>query len=327
MNGTTTSIQTFQSLNLTTGATKTLTLAPVNLGAEGLYSARFTISNPDVTNDESPANNILNTKWVFSTETQSSPLRVTLDNGIPMSLVSPLATEAWEDATTNFDNSLVYMAYDNTSVGEQSWAVTPTLDLSGTSEGSFFFDTSYGKRASGEERLRVMVSEDCGIHYDTTIFDMTGSALSNTDANTAPWLPATEQDWTKHYVSLNEFAGKDQVRFAFVVDNGHGNNLYLDNLEWFVQDDPSPPQITDLFSVYSSESNPYDFLITFNLEEKAAARLVVYNTMGQVLIDNTLPETLNQTYTVNLYGQSTGVYLVRLHAGSAVATTKLFVGK
>jgi hypothetical protein len=98
-------------------------------------------------------------------------------------------------------------------------------------------------------------------------------------------------------------------------------------MEWFVEDDPSPPRITDFYSVYSSEFDPYDFFITFNLEEKTTARLVVYNTMGQVLVDNLLPETLNQTYTVNLFGQSTGVYLVRLQAGNLTSTSKLFVGK
>jgi hypothetical protein len=82
-----------------------------------------------------------------------------------------------------------------------------------------------------------------------------------------------------------------------------------------------------IFSWTTSKSNQYEFLITFNLPEKDDARLVVYNLMGQVMIDNILPASLNQTYTVNLFGQSTGIYLVRLHAGGTVATTKLFVGR
>src|SRR5207253_2042294 len=101
----------------------------------------------------------------------------------------------------------------------------------------------------------------------------------------------------------------------------------LDNLEWFVEDNPSPPRLDENYSVYSSEFDPYDFFITFNLEQKETARLVVYNTMGQVLIDNVLPETLNQTYNVNLEGQATGIYLVRLQAGSESSTTKVFVGR
>ena len=67
--------------------------------------------------------------------------------------------------------------------------------------------------------------------------------------------------------------------------------------------------------------------ITFNLPDKQSARLVVYNSIGQVLIDSQLPEALNQTYTVNLYGQSPGVYIARLLTPSLTSSSKLFVGK
>jgi hypothetical protein len=327
INGATRSVRMFTGLNLNIGASANFTLDPVTLTADDEYAVRFIISNPDVSSDQTPGNNSLSTKWVLSREAHASPLRMDIDNAVPMSLVSPAASQVWELTSTNYGTSLVYQAYDNPTVAEKSWAVTPTMDLSHTSQGALFFDTSYGLRSGGDERLRLMVSEDCGMHYNEIIFDMAGAALSNEDSNNAPWEPGDESDWTKQYVSLNDFAGKDQVRFAFVVDNGHGNNLYIDNLEWFVEDDPSPPQTTELFSVYSSEFDPYDFFVTFNLQEKEAARLVVYNMMGQVLIDSILPGTLNQTYTVNLYGQSTGIYLFRLQAGDTVETTKLFVGK
>lgn len=327
LSGASSTTQSFQGLALNTGGTAVLTLAPVSFPTESVYAVTITVANPDAPLDETPANNLLTTKWVPSTETHKTPIRVNLDNGIPLTLVSPGANTTWEVVTTNYDNSAVYRAFDNPNDGEQSWAVSPTIDMSGTSVGSLFFDTSYGRRSTGSERLRVMVSEDCGLHYTTTIFDATAAELSNHQSEVAAWEPATPADWTRRYISLNDFAGKDQVRFAFVVDNDHGNNLYIDNIEWFVADDPSPPQINELFTVYSSESNPYDFHITFNLEDKESARLVVYNTVGQVVIDNVLPGTLNQTYTVNLFGQSPGIYLVRLQTGNAVATTKLFVGK
>lgn len=327
LDGIVTNTQSFQSVNLSSGSAASFTLAPVNLATEGLHSVKFTVSNPDAPNEQTPGNNVFSTRWILNTETYASPLRMTLDNGIPLSLVSPQALETWKETSTNYGTSVVYRGYENPNIGEQSWAVTPTIDLSATTEGSLFFDTSYGRRSAGDERLRLLVSEDCGLHYTNTIFDVGATILSNQDAESSPWNPVNETDWTKRYLSLNDFAGKDQVRFAFVVDNGHGNNLYLDNLEWFIEDDPTPPRITDLFTVYSSETNPYDFLITFNLPDKEEARLVVYNTVGQVLIDNILPGALNQTYTVNLFGQSTGIYLVRLQAGKTAATTKLFVGR
>jgi hypothetical protein len=326
LNGITIASQLFQGLSLSTGASTALTLPAANF-AFGDNVIAFTISNPDALTEESPSNNILSANRIFNTDAVSNPVRINLDNEITLSVVSQGDDEAWNITNTNFDNSLVYHAFDNPDVGEESWAVTPAIDFTDNSEASMFFSTSYGLRATGEERLRVLVTEDCGLHYDTTLFDVTGSSLSNEDSNTAPWVPANETDWTTHYLGLSYLAGKDQVRFAFVVNNDNGNNLYLDNMEWFVEDDPSPPRIEEFYSVYSSEFDPFDFFITFNLEEKTTARLVVYNTIGQVMIDNHLPETLNQTYTVNLFGQSAGIYLVRLQAGGLVSTTKLFVGR
>jgi hypothetical protein len=326
LNGVTIANQLFQNLSLSTGATTALTLPAANF-AVGDNLIVFTISNPDAVFEESPGNNILSVKRIYNTDEVRNPVRINLDNNIAMSIVSQGDDDIWNITNTNFGNSLVYRAFDNPDAGEESWAVTPAIDFTNNSEASMFFSTSYGLRATGEERLRVLATEDCGLHYDTTLFDVTGISLSNKGSNTAPWVPVNENDWTTNYLGLSYLAGKDQVRFAFVVSNDNGNNLYLDNMEWFVEDDPSPPRIEEFYSVYSSEFNPYDFFITFNLEEKSTARLVVYNIMGQILIDNQLPETLNQTYTVNLFGQSSGIYLVRLQAGGLVSTTKLFVGK
>jgi hypothetical protein len=326
LNGSVVANHVFEDLGLVTGGGVELTLASVNFD-EGENSLQVTISNPDApTADETPANNVLVSNLVLNKDSYNNPLRINVDNDIPITVVSQGNQAEWETEATNFGNSLLYRSYQNTNVGHESWAVTPTINFGANSEASMFFSTSYGASISGEERLRILVSEDCGMRYDSTLVELSGSLLSNGQSNTAPWVPSGPDDWTTHYLGLRYFAGMEQVRFAFVVTNGHGNNLYLDNMEWFVEDDPSPPRIEDFYSVYSSEYDPYDFFITFNLQEKATARLVVYNTMGQALVDNLLPETLNQTYTVNLDGQSTGIYLVRLQAGNLTSTTKLYVG-
>ncbi|MEJ0032623.1 MAG: T9SS type A sorting domain-containing protein [Bacteroidota bacterium] len=158
------------------------------------------------------------------------------------------------------------------------------------------------------------------------IFDKAGRDLANQTVDTE-WKPTAETDWTSNYISINDFAGKNNVRFAFVATNGNGNDIFLDNIEFFVEDNPDPPKTEQLFSVYNSETNPYEFYITFNLPEKQDARLVVINSIGQTLIDSNLPDALNQTYTVNLFGQSTGVYIARLITSSLTTSSKLFVGK
>jgi hypothetical protein len=327
VNGIVNATQMITGLSLSSGALSNISLAALNL-RQSTNTIKISISDPDALSDDVPNNNIITVTRVFSSSSDDVPLRQNFDgNAIDWTIFSDGTQPKWQTTSTNtFKKGLVYNAFSNTNIGDESWAVSPVLDLSLTSQGSLFFSTSYGARQGFADDLSVVVSEDCGITYDQLIFEKSGRDLAN-ETVTSEWKPVSQNDWTANYVSLNDFAGKKNVRFAFVAKNGNGNDLYLDNIEFFVEDNPNPPHIADLISVYNSPDNPYEFLITFNLPDKQDARLVVYNAVGQVLIDSQLPETLNQTYTVNLYGQSAGVYIARLQTPSMTSSSRLFVGK
>lgn len=327
VNGVVNASESFTNLDMTPGTLLTLTLAKLNL-TQANNNFEITVTNPDAAADDSPSDNAISLTRIFNTSRDIIPTRQNFDENVSnWTIYSDADHEKWEGTSTNtYKNGLVYEAFDNPNVGNESWFVSPVLDMSRASEGSLFFATSYGRRQPRNEALRVMVSEDCGLTYDEMIFEKSGADLSNKDFE-SEWTPGSETDWRTEYVSINDYAGKDNVRFAFVVTNDNGNNVYLDNVEFFMEDNPEPPKTQELFSVYNSETNPYEFLITFNLPEKQDARLVVYNSVGQMLIDSELPATLNQTYTVNLYGQSAGIYVARLLTPSLTSSSKLFVGK
>lgn len=327
VNGSVSASQTLTGLAMTPGAMIELTLQALNL-TQSTNNIKITISNPDAASDDLPANNVLNVTRIFNTASETIPLRQTFDNNeINWTIFSEGSEKKWEGTTTTtYRNGLVFKGFAGGTIGDESWLVSPVLDFTRASEGSMFFTTSYARKGTSDESLRVMVSEDCGENYSEMIFNKSGEGLAN-ETSSAEWKPVDETDWRTEYISINEFAGKKDLRFAFVAANDNGNNLYLDNIEFFVEDDPVPPKITELLSVYNSETNPYEFLITFNLPEKQDARLVVYNSIGQMLIDSQLPGTLNQTYTVNLYGQSAGVYVARLVTPTQTSNVKLFVGK
>jgi hypothetical protein len=327
VNGSTNALETISGLGMTPGAMIDLELENLKLTQPG-NTIKISITNPDVASDDTPSDNAKIFTRIFNTAVEKIPLRQNFDENISnWSIFSEVGAKKWEGTSTQvFANSLVFKSFSNTSVGDESWFVSPVIDMTRASEGSLLFNTSYAKKSTGNERLRVLVSEDCGENYSQVLFDKPGSDFSNTNSD-AEWIPTKDSDWTSQYLSLNEYAGKDNLRFAFVATNANGNNLYVDNIEFFVEDNPSPPRITDFYSVYNSETNPYEFKIVFNFTQKQTAHLIIYNTLGQVLIDSMLPETLNQTFTVNLYGQGTGVYVARIAAGTKVGVAKLFVGR
>jgi hypothetical protein len=66
--------------------------------------------------------------------------------------------------------------------------------------------------------------------------------------------------------------------------------------------------------------------ITFNLDERQPVSLQVYNSIGQVIADSQLPETINQTYTIDLGERGNGIYILRLQIGNQLSSKKVFVG-
>lgn len=327
VNGSVSASQTLTGLAMTPGAMVELTLQALNL-TQSVNNIKITISNPDAVTDDLPSNNVLTVTRIFNTASETIPLRQTFDNSaVDWTIFSEGTAKKWEATTTStYQNSLVFKGFVAGTLGDESWLVSPVLDFTSASEGSLLFTTSYAQRGNADDALRIMVSEDCGENYTEMVFSKSGEELSG-ESSSAEWKPSTESNWRHQYLSINEFAGKKDLRFAFVATNDNGNNLYLDNIEFFVADNPSPPRTEEILSVYNSETNPYEFLITFNLPQKQDARLLVYNSVGQMLIDSELPGTLNQTYTVNLYGQSTGVYVARLVTSSQASNVKLFVGR
>ena len=164
------------------------------------------------------------------------------------------------------------------------------MDFSNLQMASVFFDVSYAKRSTGCETLKLLVSTDCGITFTDTIFDQSGSQLAITNSENK-WTPAVSADWKKNFVDFtNYYVGQPNVRFAFVVSNGNGNNLYLDNIEFFSNNNPTPLAVQNPFAVYGGLGTPVTF--TFNLEERETVELRIFNSMGQLVSARTLPDIL-----------------------------------
>ena len=162
--------------------------------------------------------------------------------------------------------------------------------------------------------------------YNLVLFDRPGSQFSTTISSTE-WIPASDADWRRQYVSLDTLSGKSNIRIAIVATNAHGNNLYFDNLEIFAGDDSQPPVTSLPYQLYySSHYSQSDLALTFNLPEKKDVRLQIYSTMGQIVADNLLTGTLNQTYYFDLSIQATGLYMFRLQIDDQVSTTKVYIG-
>jgi len=298
-------------------------LSPMNLNG-GTNQFTISVFDPNGSTDSNPANDSRSYQIAFNTANEVIPLREKFETPSKNDWViigAPQQT-IWSTATTNYNTSLVYNGFTNTKIGEEGWLISPILDLSDITTASVFFDISYAKRSTRNETLRVLATKDCE-HFTTELFAKSGAALSNLAQETS-WLPSVSSAWTRQQIILSSFAGEHNVRLAFVATNGNGNNLYLDNIEFFANEDSQPTAVDFPYSIYGGLTSPLK--ITFNFDTRQSAFIQVFNTMGQLISESNLTNVLNQTFPIEMPNQGTGIYLIRVQTDTQVSIKKVYWG-
>ncbi|MBS1491718.1 MAG: choice-of-anchor J domain-containing protein [Bacteroidetes bacterium] len=314
------------STPLPIGASTNVTLPAVSL-TSGNNLVKIKISQPNNIMSGASTTDSLQTQVVVNNSTDVIPLRENFDQPFTpaWTTMSPTQGSVWYPAATTATKklSLLFDAYTNVSLGEQAWLVSPVLDFSSATTASIFFQTSYAYRSPFPDGLQVLASTDCGETFNKLLFSAAGNSLADT-TSTASWKPKTDTRWTTRYINLDSLVGLQNVRLAFVAVNGNGNNLYLDNIEFYVNDTQNPPNVSGMYFVYGGINQPV--MVTFNLPERQSVRLQVYDVMGHVFADEWLDEVLNQTYTVNSNNLSAGLYIVRIQTKAGITSTKVLIG-
>ncbi len=312
------------NIQLAVGASQTISLSPVTF-LSGNNALSIAIKLPNGIANYNSSTDSLSTSLVIDNSNDIIPLRQNFDQAFTpaWSVVSPSSGQSWSTVATNYSTSLVFNSFINTTLGEQAWLVSPVLDFFSIQRASVFFQTSYASSNTRNETLQIFASTDCGETFSQQLFSSSGSALANSTSNVS-WMPNSASQWTKNYINLDTLAGKENVRLAFVATNGNGNNLYLDNIEFFTSDNPSPVAISNLYSVYGGLGSPVK--VTFDLSSRQLVRMQVYDLVGRVVSDTMLPETLNQTYSVDFPNSATGMYIIRIQTAGSISSTKVLVG-
>ncbi len=304
----------------------TILRLPLTSFQQGVNTLSVNITEANGLPDENPDNSTITSPILVNKSEDRIPLREKFDL-LSWPEINPQAGITWQLTSTNFGNSASVLAHNQSaSIGTEAWLATPVLDFSNASTASVFFDLSYAYTGSNFDRLKILGSTDCGNSYPITLFDRAGFQLSNT-TTTAPWLPTTTNQWQRgRYLNLNQLAGLNNVRLAFVFTHAGGNNLYLDNLEFFLSDDPNPVNLgTEEFSIYWQTNQ--NATVTFNLEERSPVRIMVVDLLGRMYIDTTAPDILNQTFPVDLGQAGSGIYIIRVQTASRLYTEKFYLSR
>lgn len=283
----------------------------------GLHELTVTIYDPNGVEDASPNDNLLVKKIEINAPEEYLPTRErfekTFDNR--WTIINPFTDSQWQETSTFYNQSLRFET-TNSLQAETSWLVSPLLDFSSLSTSNLRFDWSYEHNSTYPSTLEVKYTLDCGLTY----LDLPGFSLSQT---TEDATPENEDDWDTRVLSLQPLVGFDNVRLAFIASSFLGNPIFIDNLELYAGNASIKIPIEEVVAIYPTASG--DLNITFNVEEKQAVAVSVFDMMGRTIVKGVEPQALNQTKSVDLQGFQTGVYIVHINVGNQFYSQKVFI--
>ena len=104
------------------------------------------------------------------------------------------------------------------------------VDMSNVTGATMTFDVAHRQYSAAYiDAINIQVSTDCGLTWNTE-WAKSGAALATvTGGQTGAFTPTTSQ-WRNETVSLNQYAGNNNVLIRFNAVSGYGNNAYVDNV-------------------------------------------------------------------------------------------------
>lgn len=297
----------------------------------GIHNLSVDLQNPNGFTDDYPGDNTKSVQFVIDSTTESLPLRQNFDSETSNNgwhVFNPDKGTTWEVVETSEEikNRAIFMNhFDYSAIDEEDWFVSPQLDFNNLDFINLSFSVSYAYNFNYLDRLQVLVSTDCGNNYTSVAYEVSGKDLSETYSSKS-WAPEEKINWQKYSLSLDDFIGEENVRIAFVMKNGYGNNLYLDDIEFFISDQPGTEIPKDQLFIFPNPTNGL-LPITFNLTQKQPVKLSIYDLRGKRLFSKAYPNTLNQQYVIDVATLPSAVYILKISGESFSDNKRILIQK
>jgi len=219
--------------------TRIINFTPIN-NIQGQAALEFRVTQVNGGADGNSRNNSRTIDMVvFEQATPEVTNNGSLNNG--WTLRNPDELDTWQLVQANSENGTAFTMnyYDYDIVGEYDYLLSPSIDFSGLLSANVVFDVAYrpfpGIDADG---LIVAISTDCGNTFNPIdyVYRKTSTDLATGPEDSAPFTPTSANDWRRERVNLNRYIDDGPIVIAFIGQNGFGNNIYLDNIAFEVQE-------------------------------------------------------------------------------------------
>ncbi|MEQ9403679.1 MAG: choice-of-anchor J domain-containing protein [Cyclobacteriaceae bacterium] len=310
--------ETLDNLTLVSGEFRKINLAiPVN---NGVNAVEFTITEVNGIADQNPSDNDTIVSLIKNDFEDTYPLLVDFEMSDFWQTASSNESQIWQRASVGSNGILLADAFSQTVTGTQSWFISPSLNTGMLDSAGLSFRASYASRTGFEDRLRVLMSIDCGESYGFELLDADSDSLAVVESS-GSWIPASEADWKEFKLDLkSSIPWKDEIRIAFVFTNGNGNNLYIDDINIGIK--PTKSNV-GIFTVFPNPAHR-KFNVAFDLNERDDVQIRIIDISGKVVFTRQLKNVLNQVYDFDAISQD-GFYFVKITGRTISKTERLYI--
>lgn len=145
----------------------------------------------------------------------------------------------WEKLTlplSGVNQNLLWIRhFEYEGIGQQDFYISPSINISSFSNAQLTFNMAHSPfNASGfSDFLYVAVSTDCGSTFDiiNAPYNKDSNLLQTVSPQQNEFIPTSNDQFRREILNLSQYAEFDNIRIAFITQNGYGNNIFLKDIE------------------------------------------------------------------------------------------------
>lgn len=239
-------------------------------------------------------------------------------------------SQNWTRVTTAAATGSASFKLNNASasLGDVDELIGPGINMTtATPTPTLTFKVAYAQKTTESDRLRVLVSTDCGKTW-VQRYSKSGTTLKTSNAQTSAFTPTSAAQWRTETINLNSYSLVTNLRFKFSFQGDGGNNIYIDDINLMSATglDELDADNTQL-SVYP---NPLEdgSVVSFSLKEKQNVDMVLYDVIGREVMSLYNGDMSPGDHSVALGSTASlraGIYFVRLQVNGKVFTQKVII--
>ncbi len=302
-----------------------VTLSPLN-AVQGSNKLTIYLSNPNNVSDQRNANDTITTDFdVFGvialnnrfeenfTNAQFPPIQWRInnpDNDMTWSWNGTIGKNAPGSAWFNDFNNSTFDRFDD--------LVSPNLSYNNVDSVFLYFNLAAATfsdpntTSADIDTLTILVTKDCGNSF-STVYKKWGNALKTIDTSSEEEFFPTSSQWRRDSVNLGTVLGNSEAQFQvlFRFSGNFENNVFLDDVVFETETLPDILKEQGYLiypTVFQSQVNIWHYQQPADLKS-----IIIYNSIGQRIWAQQYNENAEKIITVNLPGQSAGIYFVRLN--------------